>query len=71
MKIALGLGCDRNTPIGTLRAAITAALGVSRERMGDIAAVGSITTANVGFENTVRNIEAAKSSSFLRSTFAS
>ena len=42
MKIALGLGCDRNTPISTLRAAITAALGVSRERMGDIAAVGSI-----------------------------
>ena len=42
MKIALGLGCDRNTPVGTLRAVITAALGVSRQRMSDIVAVGSI-----------------------------
>ena len=42
MKIALGLGCDRNTPISTVRAAITAALGVSRERIADVAAVGSI-----------------------------
>ena len=42
MKITLGLGCDRNTPISTLRAAITAALGVSRQRMSDVAGVGSI-----------------------------
>ena len=43
MKIALGLGCDRNTPIATLRATITAALAVCRERLSDVAAVGSIT----------------------------
>ena len=43
MKIALGLGCDRNTPITTLRATITAALAVCRERLQDVAAVGSIT----------------------------
>ncbi len=42
MKIALGLGCDRGTPTATLRAAINAALGVSRERISDVAAVGSI-----------------------------
>ncbi len=42
MKIALGLGCDRNTPISTVRAAITAALAVCRERLEDVAAVGSI-----------------------------
>ena len=42
MKITLGLGCDRNTPISTLRAAITAALGVSRQRMSDVVGVGSI-----------------------------
>ena len=37
MKIALGLGCDRNTPISTVRAAITAALAVCRERLEDVA----------------------------------
>lgn len=42
MKIALGLGCDRNASIETLRAALTAALVVSRERLEDVAAVGSI-----------------------------
>ena len=30
MKIALGLGCDRNTPVDTLRMALTAALAVGR-----------------------------------------
>ena len=42
MKIALGLGCDRNTPVDTLRMALTAALAVGRARLGDVAAVGSI-----------------------------
>ena len=43
MKIALGLGCDRNTPIATLRATIKAGLAVCRERLEDVVAVGSIT----------------------------
>ena len=42
MKIALGLGCDRNTSTATLRAAVTAALAVCQEHMNDVAAVGSI-----------------------------
>ena len=42
MKIALGLGCDRDTPAETLRMAVTAALAVGRVRLGDVAAVGSI-----------------------------
>lgn len=42
MKIALGLGCDRDTPIATVRAAVTAALAVCRERWEDVVAVGSI-----------------------------
>ena len=42
MKIALGLGCDRNTPITTLRAAIDEALAVCHASLFDIAAVGSI-----------------------------
>lgn len=42
MKIALGLGCDRNTPIETLRMALTAALAVGRVRIEDVTAVGSI-----------------------------
>ena len=42
MKIALGLGCDRDTSIGTLRAALRAALAVCRERIEDVVAVGSI-----------------------------
>ena len=42
MKIALGLGCDRNTPTETLRLALTAALTISRTRIEDVVAVGSI-----------------------------
>lgn len=42
-KIALGLGCDRNTPIATLRATIKAGLAVCRERLEDVVAVGGIT----------------------------
>lgn len=42
MKLALGFGCDRNTSIETLRAALTAALAVSRQRIEDVVAVGSI-----------------------------
>ena len=42
MKIALGLGCDRNTSLATLRATVTAALAVCQERIADVAAVGSI-----------------------------
>ena len=42
MKVALGLGCDCNTPITTLRAAIDEALAVCHAALFDIAAVGSI-----------------------------
>ena len=42
IKIALGLGCDRNTPISTVRAAINEALAVCHASLADIAAVASI-----------------------------
>ena len=42
MKIALGLGCDRNTPLATVRAAIDAALAACPARLADVAAVASI-----------------------------
>ncbi len=42
MKIALGLGCDRDTPLATVRAAIDAALAVCEARITDVAAVASI-----------------------------
>lgn len=42
MKIALGLGCDRNTPIETLRTAINDALAQAHVTWEEIAAVASI-----------------------------
>ena len=41
-RVALGLGCDRDTPISTLRAAINEALTVCHCTLADVGAVGSI-----------------------------
>lgn len=43
MKIALGIGCDRGTPVETLRAAVEAALTEASATWADVEAVGSIT----------------------------
>ena len=42
MKIALGLGCDRNTPLATVKTAIGAALAACGATWNDIQAVASI-----------------------------
>ncbi len=42
MKVALGLGCDRDTPLSTVREAIDAALAACPARLADVAAVASI-----------------------------
>lgn len=42
MKIALGLGCDRDTPLATVRAAVDAALAACGATWEEIAAVASI-----------------------------
>lgn len=42
MKIALGLGCDRDTPLATVRAAIDTALAACGAAWADIGAVASI-----------------------------
>ena len=42
MKIALGLGCDRNTPLATVKTAIGAALAACGAKWNDIQAVASI-----------------------------
>lgn len=42
MKIALGLGCDRGTPLATVREAIDAALAACQVQITDAAAVASI-----------------------------
>jgi len=42
MKIALGLGCDRDTPLATVRDAIGAALAACGAGWQDIVAVASI-----------------------------
>jgi cobalamin biosynthesis protein CbiG len=42
MKIALGLGCDRNTPLATLRTAIDEALLACHAELSDVSAVASI-----------------------------
>jgi cobalt-precorrin 5A hydrolase len=42
MKIALGLGCDRNTPLATVKTAIGAALAACSATWSDIQAVASI-----------------------------
>jgi len=42
MKIALGLGCDRGTPLATLRFTLDAALAACESRLADVKAVASI-----------------------------
>ena len=42
MKIALGLGCDRGTPVATLRTAIDDALLACHAQLADVSAVASI-----------------------------
>ena len=42
MKIALGLGCDRDTPLTTVRTAIDAAMAVCGATWPDVEAVASI-----------------------------
>ena len=43
MKLALGLGCDRNTPLATLETAVGEALMQCGADVADVAAVASIT----------------------------
>ena len=42
MKIALGLGCDRGTPLSTLQHVIDEALASCHAQLADVAAVASI-----------------------------
>jgi cobalt-precorrin 5A hydrolase len=42
MKIALGLGCDRGTPLSTLRTTLDEALSACQARLADVRAVASI-----------------------------
>ena len=42
MKIALGLGCDRNTPLATVKTAIEQALTLCQASLDDVNAVASI-----------------------------
>ncbi len=42
MKIALGLGCDRDTPLATVKAAIEQALALCHADLTNVAAVASI-----------------------------
>ena len=42
MKIALGLGCDRNTPLATVKEAIDLALALCHAHMNDVQAIASI-----------------------------
>ena len=42
MKIALGLGCDRSTPLATVKAAIDQALALCQASLDDVKAVASI-----------------------------
>ncbi len=42
-RLALGLGCDRGTPVDTLDRAVTEALALAQGAIGDVSAVGSIT----------------------------
>lgn len=41
-KIAVGLGCDRGTPLATLQHALDEALALAGIRLDDVAAAGSI-----------------------------
>lgn len=43
MSIALGIGCDRGTPVDTLRRAVAQALAQVQADWPDVVAVGSIT----------------------------
>lgn len=42
MSIAVGLGCDRGTPLATLQLALDEALALADTRLGDVAAAASI-----------------------------
>jgi cobalt-precorrin 5A hydrolase len=42
MKLALGLGCDRGTPLATLQACIAEALGKAGGTLAEVGAVASI-----------------------------
>ena len=42
MKLALGIGCDRDTPAATIAQAIAEALAVCGAKLDDVAAVASI-----------------------------
>ena len=42
MNIAVGLGCDRGTPLATLQQALDEALALAGARLGDVAAAASI-----------------------------
>ena len=42
MKIALGLGCDRGTPLSTLRTTLDEALAACQAQLADVRAVASI-----------------------------
>lgn len=42
-KLSLGLGCDRGTPLDTMERAVAEGLALAQARIGDVAAVASIT----------------------------
>ena len=42
LKIAVGLGCDRGTPLATLQQALSEALGLTGACVADVAAAASI-----------------------------
>ena len=42
MKLALGLGCDRGTPVATIEQAITEALTACNAQLADVCSVASI-----------------------------
>lgn len=42
MQVAVGLGCDRGTPLATLQQALDEALTLAGARLGEVAAVASI-----------------------------
>ena len=42
LKIAVGLGCDRGTPLATLQQALSEALGLAGACVADVAAAASI-----------------------------
>ena len=42
MRIAVGLGCDRGTPLATLQQALDETLALAGARLGDVAAAASI-----------------------------